>query len=285
VKVFVHLMADGTVLGVLETARLRQVRRLRELQEVLFDRDCCRKADLELPMYEIYRDCCHGEARDLLQRYGLRYDVTVVPPLLLGEEYVKTLGHYHLPVGEAGSHPELFEVLEGEAEFLVQKECGGEVADVSLIIAREGEKVLIPPDRGHVMVNASSRRLVVGNLISRSCAEMRDQFLERRGAAFYVLTWGRLVRNPRYSSVSEIRVLKAVTPPSLQGGSGLVQAFMKDPDLFAFLNEPGGRAGWGGLDHGQLPLASGNLAIFVYAFFATYAGLMFLTLVSMAFYR
>jgi len=316
-------MVETSSLNVLASARLRQVRRLRELESVLYDAKCLRHLDSNLPVYEVYRDCCDDEARDLLRKYGLRYDVTVIPPLLLGEEHVKTLGHYHLPFGEAGSHPEIFEVLEGEAMFLVEKQCGGDVADVSLLIAKEGEKVLVPPGRGHVMINASSRRLVVGQLISRDCVQTYDRYLERRGAAFYVLTGGRLVRNLNYSSAPGVRVLRAGTLPFLERGSGLVQIFLKDPDRLALLNEPSVCAEWGVLEgavtgvvlsggqgsglrpltfylpKGMVPigrsqspmfeyllglLTSRNFLIFVDVFLATYVALMFLTLISMMVY-
>jgi len=113
-------MSRASGLSVLASARPRQVRRLRESESVLCDVRCLRRLDSNLPVYEVYRDCCDDEARGLLRKYGLRYDVAVVPPLLLGEKYVKTLGHYHLPVGEASAHPEIFEVLEGEAVFFFE---------------------------------------------------------------------------------------------------------------------------------------------------------------------
>jgi glucose-6-phosphate isomerase len=274
-------------------------------------------------VYETYRDCSGEGARDILRKYGLQYDVTVIPPLLLGEEYVKTLGHYHLPLGEASSHPEIFEVLEGEAAFLVQKQCVGETADVSLLIAKEGEKVLVPPGRGHVVINASSRRLVVGCLISRDCVRTYDPYVERRGAAFYLLTRGRLVRNPNYSSAPEVRALRVEHPPFLESGSGLVQTFLKDPSRLALLNEPSRCAEWGVLESagmgvvlsggqgsglrpvtfylpkGMVPIGRGqgplleytlglltgrNVLIFLNVFFAVYAALMFLTLLSMIVY-
>jgi len=235
-------VVEASTLKLAAIAELRQVRRLRELEPLLYDREYCCKADLELPVYEIYRESCDDRQREIFVRHDVRYDVTVMPSLLLGEEYVKTIGHFHLPCEEVGSHPEVFEVLEGEARFLIQKGSAGEVVDVSLLVAGEGEKVLVPPGYGHVMINASSKRLVTGNLVSRNCVQVYDQYLERRGAAFYVLTGGRLVRNRRYSSVPEVRVLKPDTPSFLEGGSGLVQAFLKDPDRFAFLNEPSGYA-------------------------------------------
>jgi len=213
------------------------VRRLSDLRPVLFDRDSCAGMDPNLPVYEIYRDMCHGEGQSILAKNGLRYDVTVMPPLLLGEEYTKTLGHYHQPCGEAGSHPEIFEVLEGEAHFLLQKPVRPEFLEVSCLAAKEGEKVLIPSDRGHVMINASSGRLVTGNLISKSCVQTYAKYMERRGAAFYVLSGGRLVRNPCYPEMPEIRPLKADTT-FLEVRLGLVEAFLKNPDWYRFLNGP-----------------------------------------------
>mgnify|MGYP002153772520 CR=1 FL=1 len=318
-----HFMAEASGPSVLASAGPRQVRRLRELVPVLYDASCLRHLDSDLPVYETYRDCCDDGAKDPLRKYGLRYDVTVIPPLLLGEEYVKTLGHCHLPVGEAGPHPEIFEVLEGEAVFFMQKQRGADVDDVSLLFVREGDKVLIPPGRGHVLINASSRRLVVGHLISRSSVEAHDSYVERRGAAFYVLTGGRLVRNPNYSSVPDVRVLRAETSPFLKSGLGLVQAFLRDPSRLALLNEPSLCAdrsalqsavmgvvlscGQGSsfrpttyyLPRGMIPIGSSqsplheyatqfllsrNFLIFLNVFLAAYAALMFSTLISMAFY-
>jgi len=268
-------------LNVLESARLRQVRRLRELESVLYDSECLRRLDSDLPVYEIYRDCCDDEARDLLRRHGLRYDAIVVPPLLLGEEYVKTFGHCCLRSGGEGAHPEVFEVLEGEARFLIQRYRGEELLDVSLVEAQEGGIVLIPPGSGHVMINASPRRLVVGSLTSRRCVQVYDQYAMRKGAAFFFLTGGRLVRNLNYSSVPEVHILRAEAPSFLEGGLGLVQAFLRDPGRFTFLNELSVRAELGVLERGPLPFVSSNLLIFLNVFLATYAALMFLTIISM----
>ena len=236
-------MVESTDLAPVASARLRQVRKLRELAPVLYDEEYCSKADPELPVYEVYRDCC-DEARDLIRKHGLRYDVTVMPPLLLGEEYVKTLGHRHLPCGEVGSHPEIFNVVEGEAQFLIQEQRSQDIIDVSLLVAKEGEKTLIPPGYGHVMINASSRRLVTENLISQNCIQAHDQYVKNRGAAFYILSGGRHVRNPRYSSVPELRMSKCIMPSFLEGSSGLAQMFLNHPDRFAFLNEPSRFAQW-----------------------------------------
>jgi glucose-6-phosphate isomerase len=218
-------------------ASLHQVRRLKELEPVLYDRKYCRHPYLEMPVYEIYRDCCNNEAKRLLLRHDLRYDLTVMPPLLIGEEYVKTMGHYHLPNGSVGSHPEVFEVLEGEARFILQEEHSEKVVKVMLLTVKEGEKVVVPGDQGHVMINASSRRLVTGNLLSRNCIQTYDQYIKRRGAAFYVLNGGTCVRNTCYPEVPEVRLLDERTPSFLASPSSLIETFLKDSNRLSFLND------------------------------------------------
>jgi len=218
-------------------ARARpSVRRLKELMPVLYDADSCRGIHPELPMYEVYRDLCGDEERDVLLKHGLRYDVMIMPPLMLGEEYVKTMGHKHLPWGEERFDPEIFEVLEGEARFLIQRYQDEELVDVSLVEAQAGDKVLAPPNCGHVIINASSSRLVTGNLISRFCLQTYRPFIERRGGAYYLLKGGRLLRNENYHPIPRVRVLKVEDLGFVERESGLLASFVRYPQLFDFLN-------------------------------------------------
>jgi len=214
------------------------VRRLRELYPVLYDPASCNGMDPKLPVYEIHRDMCSDAERDVLLRHDLRYDVTVMPPLMLGEECVKTIGHEHLPCGGGWSHPEVFEVIEGEALFLLQKHQGEELVDVSLVSTQKGDRVLIPPDCCHIMINASSSRLVVGNLVSRSCLQTYKRFIERRGGAYYLLRGDKLVRNENYRSPPDARMVKGGTFASAEDESYLLASFLRSPEQFKFLNYP-----------------------------------------------
>jgi oxalate decarboxylase/phosphoglucose isomerase-like protein (cupin superfamily) len=213
------------------------VRRFKELRPVLYDVASCGDIDGELPVYEVHRDSCDEVEQGILLKHGLRHDVTIMPALTLGKEYVKTLGHTHFPRKDGWSHPEIFEVLEGEVHFLLQRYRGEELADVSLVVAQQGDVVLVPPNCGHVMINASSKQLIVGNLVSRDCSQSCKPFIERKGAACFVLRGRRLVKNPNYPSLPEVRTLK---PSSfgLTEYSGLLESFVKRPDLFEFLSAP-----------------------------------------------
>lgn len=215
-------------------------RRFKELVPVLYDPASCRDIHPEQPVYEVYRGLCGEDDRQMLLERGLRYDVTIMPPMMLGEEYVKTLGHDHLPYAEDWGPPEVFEILEGEARFLIQKYQGREIVDVSLVKAKTGDKVLVPPNCGHVMINAFSRRLVVGNLISRFCLQTYRRFVEQRGAAYYLLKSNRLVRNLSYTSAPDVRTLDSDVLPLVDQHSGLLSSFLSNQERFAFLNQPSG---------------------------------------------
>jgi len=192
--------------------------------------------DPELPVYEVHRDLCTDAERDALLKHGLKYDMTVMPSLMLGEEYVKTIGHDHSPCQKGWSHPEVFEVLEGEGRFLIQRYQGEELVDVSLVSAKAGDKVLVPPNCGHVMINASLSRLVVGNLVSRFCLQTYKQFIQRRGGAYYLLRGGKLVRNENYRSPPDVRLVERGSLASVREDSCLLASFLTSPEEFKFLN-------------------------------------------------
>lgn len=211
------------------------VRRLGELEPVLCDTQTLR-TNPELPVYKIYRDICGDGERSVLSEHRLRYDLTIMPPLMIGEEYVKTFGHDHMLCEGGWSHPEVFEVLEGEAFFLMQRRSGEEIVDVSLVTAREGDVVVVPPNCGHVMINGSSRRLVVGNLVSRDCVQVYRRFVEKRGASYFMLKGRRLVRNKNYSPLLGVRAATAGASGFVGKRPGLMGSFLKNPESFEYLN-------------------------------------------------
>jgi len=213
------------------------VRRVKDLEPVLYDAFSCTDMKPNQPVYTVYRTLwADDDERSLLHKHHLRYDVTDMAPLMLGEEYAKTFGHEHQPWTEGWSPPELFEVLEGEACFLIQRYNGEEVVDVSLVTAREGDVVLAPPSCGHIMINASAKRLIVGNLISRYCLQTPQRFIDRKGGAYFLLRGGRLVRNENYSSLPEVRIVNASALDFDEKKSGLLASLAMRPELFSFLN-------------------------------------------------
>ncbi|MBI2444765.1 glucose-6-phosphate isomerase [Candidatus Micrarchaeota archaeon] len=206
-------------------------------------------------LYQMYRESCRPQDRDAFAKRSLRYDITVVPPVMLGEEYNKTLGHYHpYSIRPPLSYPELYEVLHGTAHYLLQKRKATptgtlEIERCFLVETRAGEKAIMPPDYGHVTINAGFEPVVMDNLVERTFKSVYEPYVQRHGAAYYLLRQdGRAVErpNPAFVDLPKLekmrapqfnRLVSAKLADFLDGGFNY-ELFLKNPDSFGFLVDP-----------------------------------------------
>ena len=99
--------------------------------------------------------------RDIKRQGSLRYDLT----LLFPRRY--TIGHYHTP-----GFTELFEVLSGQAKFLIQKN-----EETYEIEAKEKEKIVVLPDFSIRTINPSTENnLIVSNWIDDKVENIYNAF-------------------------------------------------------------------------------------------------------------
>src|SRR5674536_254712 len=78
--------------------------------------------------YYMYRDLSRSQDdADTIKRHQLRFDITIIPPLQMGLEFVKTYGHCHPRVNPKLRHtyPEVYAVLDGDAHYLLQRATNG----------------------------------------------------------------------------------------------------------------------------------------------------------------
>jgi glucose-6-phosphate isomerase, archaeal len=180
------------------------VRDAGELAGVLADPGCACSG----PVYYMFRDVARSaKDRQWLHDQHIRFDITVIPPRDLCGEFMKTVGHYH-PASPSGTgYPEIYEVLEGEAHYLVQtRDC----ADVVMIAAVAGDTVVVPPGYGHVTINPSRTAVLqMANLVSSSFQSDYLPYAQLRGAVFYEMTTGAFVKNPLYPGRPRLRIVRA----------------------------------------------------------------------------
>lgn len=207
------------------------IRRLYDMSDVIFDQKWLARAP-NLELYYMYRDLYLSLAdRDRLLDQGLRYDITVIPPGMLGMEYVKTAGHYHpLAPGGKVSYPEIYEVLEGEALYLLQKQ---DSSDVVAVIASSGDKVVVPPDYGHITINRSNKTLKMANFVARAFSSLYEPYRQKGGGAYFFTKDG-FIRNPRCQDAAELRRVDA-PDNSLLRRLGMAKA----KEMYPLLREPG----------------------------------------------
>ena len=215
------------------------VRRLSQMREVIYDIDWLKTAP-DMDLYYMYRDLAISRHdHSVMLDHGLRYDITVIPPKKLGVEFVKTAGHYHPCIeGTSCTYPEVYEVLGGTAHYLLQR-CDGRITDVVMVEAQEGDKVIIPPNYGHVTINPSNRELKMANWVSRDFESLYDPYKKCGGAAYFELADGRLVRNGRCDHVPDIRFLKPTNISKVGFSKGReMYGLIREPDKLAYLNKP-----------------------------------------------
>lgn len=219
-----------------------------QIRKVLLDPDC------ELPeiIYWMLRDLGLKDKPDFKQAAGLRYDISVFRGSRFGREFMKTSGHYHpLLPGTPVSWPEVYEILDGQALYVLQKvddmDLGPDevtVEDVIIVEGLPGDKVIMPPNYGHVTINSLPDPLVMSNWVSSHFSSVYGKVEEARGFAYYYLHGDgspRWVKNPQYSKpLPPLRraVVREVPELGLTRQTPLYLSAVSDPDKFLWLNDP-----------------------------------------------
>jgi len=221
------------------TAPKGAIRDIGQMQEVLL------AAGLNTPqeLYYMYRDVRLLKDEELLKKYNLRYDVTVIKPDRLGRELMKTAGHYH-----PGNFGELYEVVAGKAFCMLQKANRGDyriIEDVILVEASVGQKIVIPPGYGHILINPGSQALVTSNWVSSRFSSEYDLYKRAKGAAYFVIINNinkiEYLKNDSFKELAPIRFAqpaKALDKFGLKEGSPIYPIIDTGAQRLDFLNHP-----------------------------------------------
>ncbi|MCJ7429210.1 MAG: glucose-6-phosphate isomerase [Candidatus Nanohaloarchaeota archaeon QJJ-5] len=215
------------------------VRMLTDMEAVIWDKAWYDQAE-DRPLYFMYRDLFLDRHDSVVHEYDVRYDITVMPPGTLGREYVKTKGHYHPEAAQGLSFPEIYEVIQGEATYLMQRKAeDGTIDDVRVVDATAGDKVIIPPNYGHITVNTGDRTLKMANWVSRQFGSIYQDIEERRGGAYYLAANGDLVANNNYDDLPKPRRDEPREVPDLRIESETpMYKMIQRPNTLRFLNHP-----------------------------------------------
>lgn len=140
-------------------------------------------------------------------------NITVWEPGLVGGEYIKTYGHYHV-----GDLDETYWIIFGEGLILKQKmtEDPTVVEEFSITRVRQGDSVFLAPGYGHLAINTGSTFFVTAD---DSPVRFDDpdpaglpghadyeSVKKMRGFAYYVIEKDGapvLVRNTHYTAIQK----------------------------------------------------------------------------------
>lgn len=146
-------------------------------------------------------------------------NITVWEAGKVGDEYIKTFGHYHV-----SDFIETYKIIFGEGILLLQERktrADDEVAWVKAVFMKAGSKFSIPQRAGHLMANTGKSWLVT---IDDSPVEPQDKSAGRpkhadyesvrklHGFAYYVVERNGVpafVKNPNYKNHPDVIIEKA----------------------------------------------------------------------------
>ena len=172
------------------------IRYLYDIKDVLFDKKWLKTAK-NLELYYMYRG--------VKARGDLRYDITVIPPQMLGKEFTRTKGNKNWK-----NFPELYMVLGGQAIFLMQKALQKKTTkDVVVVKAKKGESVIVPAKYNIVTINPSKSILKAGNWVSNKNNNIYGDIEIMKGPAYFYTKLG-WIKNKNYSKVPKLRFEKSL---------------------------------------------------------------------------
>lgn len=140
----------------------------------------------------------------------------------IGGEYIKTYGHYHV-----GDLDETYWVLWGEGVALLQKRAvdkkgkpiDDEIQDFKAIKIKAGDKVYMPKDYAHLLVNTGKTYFITAddspvhfgevNPVSLPGHADYEPIKKLRGFAYYVVEKDgkpQLIRNLNYKKVPKAKI-------------------------------------------------------------------------------
>ncbi len=190
------------------------IRFLHDLQDVVYDQEWFKTAP-NFESYYMYRGLFRDENdKEKIFQNNLRYDITIITPQMLGKEFPKTLGHEHAKAnGTDLSYPEIYEMLKGEGDFLIQRREGDKITEIRAIKIRQGEKIIIPPNYAHFMLNVQDTEIIMANWFEKNAKSDYSPIKEKRGAGYFAIksennsiNW---IKNENYSAVPELKIYEA----------------------------------------------------------------------------
>lgn len=218
---------DGDTIMVDGKFMKHEARKLSEMNDVFYS---FQPVAEDYPVYFMFRN--------IAAKNGIRYDITLIPNRIFDDEFVKTYGHYH-PIAENNlTYPEVYQVLYGEALFLLQGKNLDASVNVIKVKAKKGDAVLIPPNFGHVTINPYYTPLLLSNLVADGFRAEYEEYKNSHGAALYY-TKGGWVPNGNYV----VRSIKEYKPEEINAqfnfkSADLLNEFFATPEKFEFLKRP-----------------------------------------------
>jgi len=196
----------------------------------------------EFPLYYMYNGITHQDHVQLFNQHHIKYELTVLPPLVIGNEYNKAHGHIHQlhPIRKT-RHVEAYEILHGHGVFQLFRYVDRQL-QVIIINVKPGDRFHLPAEYFHLSINTSKEPLIFGDLIADDSTNDYQPLVKTQGAPMYLMTNHEnydLLLNTNYQEYQIITTICDINHLPWQNivpNVPLYPQFLTQPSIFNFLN-------------------------------------------------
>jgi glucose-6-phosphate isomerase len=165
-------------------------------------------------------------AEDKFKENSLRYDITVIIPEIIWDEFNKTFWHYHPLNSDWKRFEEIYEVLSWTAIYLQQNKN-----EVKFTDAFVWDKVVMDEWFWHITINPSDEDiLIMANIVDDTFSSEYWEYKDLKWWNYYYKTSG-FEKNPNYKNDLKIKEIE-----EFFDWWSMYDQFLENPDKFSFLH-------------------------------------------------
>lgn len=171
----------------------------------------------------------------IFQSKQIRINIYALKANLAGIEYVKT------KVTRCKNYPRIIELLYGTSTILIQKYKSPKDNRTVKILAKKGQKIIIPADYDFVAINTRQNSTLIFAEYSFSKAISRIVLDDNSGMSYYIIRKNakqEIVRNPNYKIVNKpekVNMEKIITTYGITPKTPVVKQLLRKYEKFDWL--------------------------------------------------
>ena len=212
--------------------------KIKDLMSGLIQNDWEGKNEEE-EVFRVYEGIRRVEDKELWE--DIRFDVLILQPGKLGSICKSTLGYYRSKAENGYIYPEIYQVVDGYAEILLQQpgEKHEQVKDVVILRVQKFDVLVVPPIYGVSIINPSEKSAILARIRADEAKEISDFFKKTRGPCYLRMIERRWNFNENYEEIPQLRLGEPQNKwKTIKRGIPMYASYIYRPKHFQTLVEP-----------------------------------------------
>jgi oxalate decarboxylase/phosphoglucose isomerase-like protein (cupin superfamily) len=193
----------------------------------------------DLEIYRTYDGIRKIQDKELWN--DIEYSIIILQSGQLNGRYFNTIGYYRSFAENGYRYPEIFQLAEGYAEFLLQhpRENHEQIKDVVVIRMQKYDILVVPPSYGVTIINPSDKKSIISRIRASDAEELKEPYHITKGGCYYRLAEEKWDYNPDYEEIPNLRLGEPQNKwKSLKRGIPIYTSYVYNPCYFKSLIEP-----------------------------------------------